>query len=49
MTTKQDRINIYIDPQVCMDIKIYAVKTKQSVSKVAEQAIKEFLERNPVK
>jgi predicted transcriptional regulator len=44
--TKQDRLNIYLDPQICMDIKIYAVKTKQSVSKVAEQAIKEFLEKH---
>jgi hypothetical protein len=49
MTTKKDRINIYIDPNVCIDIKVYAVKTKQSVSEVTEQAIKEFLERHPIK
>jgi hypothetical protein len=47
--TKQDRLNVYLDPQVCIDIKVYAVKTKQSVSKAVESAIKEFLERHPDK
>ena len=40
------RLNVYIDPQVHTDAKVYAAKTNQKLSEVVELAIKEYLEKH---
>lgn len=47
--SEKERIMLYTTPELKTEIKVYCAKTGERISNVVEQAIKEYLVRNPVK
>jgi predicted HicB family RNase H-like nuclease len=37
------RLNVYIEPQLHTDVKVFAAQTNQSISAVVEIALREYL------
>jgi predicted HicB family RNase H-like nuclease len=39
------KMTVYINPQIHLDAKVFAAKTRRSISEVTETALKEYLTR----
>jgi predicted HicB family RNase H-like nuclease len=40
------RLNVYIEPQLHTDVKVFAAQSNQSISAVVEIALREYLNKN---